>query len=124
MDECAVVVPKDKVADFILYTHEVAKQVDIRIPSFGHAGDGNLHVYICRDHLEENIWKEKLDKAFDLLYEKAREFGGQVSGEHGIGYAKKKYLHEQLGDKQIEMMKGIKKVFDPNNILNPGKIFN
>lgn len=122
MDECDVVVPKDKVADFILYTHEVAKEIEIRIPSFGHAGDGNLHVYICRDSKPEKEWKEKLDKAFDLLYAKAREFKGQVSGEHGIGYAKKIYLEQQLGNQQIELMKGIKKMFDPKNILNPGKV--
>jgi len=122
MDECDVVVPKDKVADFIKYTHEVSKIVNIRIPSFGHAGDGNLHVYICRDKLEDKIWKEKLDKAFDLLYSKAREFKGQVSGEHGIGYAKKSFLHLQLGSEQVKLMKGIKNVFDPKNILNPGKV--
>lgn len=124
MDECDVVVPKDKIADFILYTHEVSKKVDIRIPSFGHAGDGNLHIYICKDGMDKQTWERKLNEAFELLYAKAREYGGQVSGEHGIGYAKKKYLHKQLGDRQIEMMKGIKKVFDPKNILNPGKIFN
>ena len=65
---------------------------------------------------------EKLDKAFDLLYAKAREFKGQVSGEHGIGYAKKIYLEQQLGNQQIELMKGIKKMFDLKNILNPGKV--
>jgi len=122
MDECDVVVPKSKVADFIKYTHDVSKQIDIRIPSFGHAGDGNLHIYICRDNLSEDIWKKKLNDAFDLLYSKAREFGGQVSGEHGIGYAKKNYLKQQIGDNQMELMKGIKKVFDPKNILNPGKV--
>ena len=122
MDECDVVVPKSKVADFIKYTHDVAKQMNIRIPSFGHAGDGNLHIYICRDSLPEEIWKAKLQETFDLLYAKARDFGGQVSGEHGIGYAKKCYLKQQLGDNQIELMRGIKKVFDPKNILNPEKV--
>ena len=123
MDECDVVVPKSKVADFIKYTHDVAKQVEIRIPSFGHAGDGNLHIYICRDHLSDEVWHEKLNKAFDLLYEKAKEFGGQVSGEHGIGYAKKPYLRKQLGPVQIELMHAVKKAFDPKEILNPGKVF-
>ena len=122
MDECDVVVPKSKVADFIKYTHEVAKLVGVRIPSFGHAGDGNLHIYICRDSMPEDDWKAKLNKSFDLLYSKAREFGGQVSGEHGIGYAKKEYLKQQLGDNQLDLMRGIKKVFDPKNILNPEKV--
>ena len=122
MDECDVVVPKSLVADYIKYTHDVAKEVDVRIPSFGHAGDGNLHIYICRDNMEEGLWKDKLNKAFDLLYSKAREFGGQVSGEHGIGYAKKEYLKAQLGCDQIALMQGIKKAFDDKNILNPGKV--
>ena len=59
---------------------------------------------------------------FDELYDRANEVGGLVSGEHGIGYAKKGYMHKMLGDTQIEIMRGIKKAFDPNNILNPGKI--
>lgn len=122
MDECDVVVPKSRVSDFIKYTHEVGKQVGIRIPSFGHAGDGNLHVYICKDHMDENEWETKMNQAFDLLYAKAREFNGHVSGEHGIGYAKKQYLQAQVGDRQIELMRAIKKVFDPNCILNPGKV--
>ena len=122
MDECDVVVPKNKVADFIKYTHDVSKEVGIRIPSFGHAGDGNLHIYICRDNKPEEEYKDKLNRAFDLLYAKAREFGGQVSGEHGIGYAKKTYLHQQIGENQVLLMQGIKKVFDPKNILNPGKV--
>ena len=60
--------------------------------------------------------------AFELLYQRAREFGGMVSGEHGIGYAKKQYLEKQVGANQIELMRKIKKVFDPDNILNPGKV--
>ena len=122
MDECDVVVPKSKVAEFIKYTHDVAREIGIRIPSFGHAGDGNLHIYICKDSMEEQLWQEKLQKAFDALYAKAVEFGGQVSGEHGIGYAKKNYLAKQLGTEQIALMQSIKKVFDPKEILNPGKV--
>ncbi len=122
MDECDVVVPKSKVADFIKYTHETGKKVGLRIPSFGHAGDGNLHVYLCKDSMAEETWQLKSEQAFALLYEKAREYGGMVSGEHGIGYAKKFYLKKQVGERQIAIMKGIKKVFDPNDILNPGKV--
>ena len=66
---------------------------NIRIPSFGHAGDGNLHVYICRDDLNDADWERKKDACFDRMYEKAVELGGLVSGEHGIGYAKKEFLN-------------------------------
>ena len=122
MDECDVVVPRSRVADFILYTHEVAKEVGLRIPSFGHAGDGNLHIYLCRDRLEETQWESRKEKAFSMMYGKAKEMGGLVSGEHGIGLDKRKYLVDMLGERQIELMKGIKKVFDPKGILNPGKV--
>ena len=122
MDECDVVVPRSRVADFILFTHEVAKIVGLRIPSFGHAGDGNLHIYLCRDGLDDMQWENRKDKAFSMMYEKSKEMGGLVSGEHGIGLDKKKYLLDMLGDRQLELMRGIKNVFDPKGILNPGKV--
>lgn len=122
MDECDVVVPRNHVAEFVLYTHEVAKQMEIRIPSFGHAGDGNLHIYICRDDLEQEIWEQKLKAVFQKLYTRAHELGGLVSGEHGVGYAKREYMAQTVGQTQLELMRGIKKVFDPKNILNPGKV--
>ena len=123
MDECDVVVPRSKVAEFIEYTHDIAKELDVRIPSFGHAGDGNLHVYICRDGLDEAAWRERLTRAFALMYDRANELSGLVSGEHGIGFAKKQYMAETVGERQVALMRGIKQVFDPNNILNPGKLF-
>ena len=122
MDECDVVVPVSRVDEFIKYTHEIARDKNIRIPSFGHAGDGNLHVYICRDELGDEDWERVKGECFDLMYKKAREIGGLPSGEHGIGYAKKEYLKMQYGEYPIEIMRGIKSVFDKKNILNPGKI--
>ena len=122
MDECDVVVPGNQVDTFIKYTHELAKEFNLRIPSFGHAGDGNLHVYICRDALNDEDWHTTLQAVFDRMYEKAVELGGLVSGEHGIGYAKKEFLKRQYGDTPIALMQGIKRVFDEKNILNPGKI--
>ena len=122
MDECDVVVPVDKVDEFIKFTHKLAEETGVRIPSFGHAGDGNLHVYICRDQLNNDEWEDVLSKCFDCMYQKAKELGGLVSGEHGIGFAKKEYLKELLGETPISLMQGIKKVFDEKNILNPGKI--
>ncbi|MBR2281936.1 MAG: FAD-binding protein [Spirochaetales bacterium] len=122
MDECDVVVPRSMVADFILYTHEIASEVGLRIPSFGHAGDGNLHIYLCRDGLEQSEWERRKDLAFLKMYNRANEMGGLVSGEHGIGLDKREYLVDLLGERQIEIMRGIKKVFDPKGILNPGKV--
>ena len=122
MDECDVVVPRNRVAEFINYTHDLEKELNIRIPSFGHAGDGNLHLYICRDELGQKEWEEMLDTAMDKLYAKSLEFYGLVSGEHGIGYAKRKYLFNDYGEYEMGLMDGIKHAFDPKNILNPKKV--
>lgn len=122
MDECDVVVPRNQVASFIKYTHELEEEYKIRIPSFGHAGDGNLHVYICKDDLNEEEWQLKLSKVFDLMYKKSEELRGLVSGEHGIGYAKREYMFHQYGEHYMSIMRGIKSAFDPKNILNPGKV--
>ena len=122
MDECDVVVPRSEVSNYIKFTYELQEKYNIRIPSFGHAGDGNLHIYICRDNYEKHEFNNILGKVFEELYQRAHQVGGLVSGEHGIGYAKKGYMKDQLGTTQINLMNGIKKVFDPNNILNPGKV--
>ncbi|WP_234121671.1 FAD-binding oxidoreductase [Clostridium hydrogenum] len=122
MDECDVVVPRNKVAEFIKYTNELQNKFNIRIRSFGHAGDGNLHVYILRDDLSKEEWDKKLEEIFKCMYSKAIELEGLVSGEHGIGFAKKKYLFNQYGEEYISLMKNIKKAFDPKNILNPEKV--
>jgi FAD/FMN-containing dehydrogenases len=122
MDECDVVVPRNKVAEFIKYTDELQAQFDIRIRSFGHAGDGNLHVYALKDDMTQEQWEKKLSDVFECMYKKSIELKGLVSGEHGIGYAKKPYLFEQYGEDYIELMKNIKLAFDPKNILNPGKV--
>ncbi len=122
MDECDVVVPRNSIAEFVKRLSSISKQAGLRIRSFGHAGDGNLHIYVCRDEVPEEVWKQRLDAVMEQLYALARELDGQVSGEHGIGHAKKQFLRESLGDRQLELMRGIKAVFDPNGILNPGKI--
>ena len=123
MDEVDVVVPRSHVSEMVEFSHKLQEKVGARIKCFGHAGDGNLHIYVLKDDLTEEQWKEKLGAAMDHMYAKAKELDGEVSGEHGIGYAKKEYLHRSLDPVSIELMRGIKKVFDPKNILNPGKIF-
>ncbi len=122
MDECDVVVPRRCVADFVLFSHSLQAKYKVRIRSFGHAGDGNLHIYTLRDELDEESWKKVLSAVFEELYSKARELRGKVSGEHGIGYAKRPYLAECQSEVEKGVMAGIKKVFDPNTILNPSKV--
>ena len=122
MDECDVVVPGNQVDTFIKFTHELAAEFQVRIPSFGHAGDGNLHVYICRDALSDADWETTKAAIFDRMYAKSVELGGLVSGEHGIGYAKREFMKRQYGPTPVALMQGIKSVFDEKNILNPGKV--
>ena len=122
IDECDVVLPRAHISEYLDFTQNLSKELGIRIPYFGHAGDGNLHIYFCKDDMKDELWEDLLHKGFLQMYQKAFEFGGLVSGEHGIGYAKKEYLQMQVGDTQMRLMKGIKNTFDPKNILNPGKI--
>ncbi len=122
LDECDVVVPISKIASYLEYVNSLEEKHGMRIRSFGHAGDGNLHIYVCRDNAEQSVWEEKCKAAMDDMYEQAHKIGGLVSGEHGIGHAKQEYLAECVGPVEMELMKNIKKVFDPNLILNPGKV--
>ena len=122
MDEVDVVVPRSRVNEFVEFVHGLQKEMGVRIKLFGHAGDGNLHVYILRDDLSKEDWKKVLDATMERMYSHARELDGQVSGEHGIGLAKRPYLKESLQPEDIALMRRIKTALDPTNILNPHKV--
>ncbi len=122
LDEMDVVVPVDKIAEFLQYVHEAGTNLGMRIRSFGHAGDGNLHIYCCSNDKTEEEFIKISEQVMIASYTKCTELGGAVSGEHGIGHAKKAYLEESVGETAFNLMKGIKAVFDPKGILNPGKI--
>ncbi len=122
VDEMDVVVPVDRIAEFLCYAHDVGQEEGIRLRSFGHAGDGNLHIYCCSNDLDAEEFKRRVKRIMDKCYAKCTEFEGQVSGEHSIGHAKKEYLRASVGDTAYGLMGAIKKVFDPEDILNPGKV--
>ncbi|MBQ3210248.1 MAG: FAD-binding oxidoreductase [Oscillospiraceae bacterium] len=122
LDEMDVVVPVDRIAEFLVYTHDEAVKQGVYVRSFGHAGDGNLHIYCCSNDLEEDEFKRRVKALMDKCYAKCTEFEGQVSGEHSIGHAKKEYLRQSVGDTAYSLMGAIKNVFDPDGILNPGKV--
>lgn len=123
LDECDVVVPVTKIAEYINFVNAESKSYMFDVKSFGHAGDGNLHIYTLSNE-EDKIdqFKDEVDKFMDVIYKKAYDLGGKISGEHGIGHGKKKYLKSFEGNINIEIMRGIKKAFDPNMILNPDKV--
>ena len=117
-----IVVPIDKIPDMVQVTQNIQKTSGLKVVSFGHAGDGNIHCNIMYNKADKNELK-RAKKAVDELFDATLRLGGTITGEHGVGVTKIKYLVQEIGAVQIELMKGIKKVFDPQNILNPGKIF-
>ena len=122
LDECDVVVPVSRIADFVGYFKSIEPNYGFKVKSFGHAGDGNLHIYTCANDMELDEFKKQVDDFMTKIYDKATEMGGLVSGEHGIGMGKVEYLALRVGPVNMALMQGIKKVFDPKMILNPGKV--
>ncbi|MFL6466889.1 MAG: FAD-binding oxidoreductase [Pyrinomonadaceae bacterium] len=117
-----VVVPRSKVPELVAKIEEIGKRNDTFVANFGHAGDGNIHVNFVVDR-EDKDAIARARKCVSETFQLAVDLGGTISGEHGIGYVKAPYLDYALNRPTLEIMKGIKKVFDPNGILNPGKMF-
>ena len=117
-----VAVPRDKIAAFIQKNREIAKKYDVAIPLVGHAADGNIHPNILTDKDNPEHF-ERAKKAMDELFAAALEMGGAISGEHGIGLEKKHFMAKAMDPMALELMKQIKKLLDPNGILNPGKMW-
>ncbi len=122
MDECDIVVPRNRIADFSKFADAKMKETGIRISIQGHAGDGNMHIQLMRDDMDASVFQERCPKLMRELYGKAKEMGGQVSGEHGIGHARVAALARHVGPEMTALFKKIKRVFDDKNILNPGKV--
>lgn len=123
MDEVDISVPIDHIPDVLKRIDELEKEVGMRIPNFGHAGDGNLHIYLCSDDDSKEVFDKKSKEVITELYKKAKEVDGNMSGEHGIGYAREPYFEDYYGKDYVEMLRKIKLAFDPNDIINPDKVF-
>jgi len=102
---------------------EIGSKYGFKSVCYGHAGDGNLHVNIIKGELSDEFWQTEIHKGIEEIFALCKQLGGTISGEHGIGLVQKRYMHIVQSPIQLELQRGIKKVFDPNNILNPGKIF-
>ncbi len=118
-----IVVPIASIPDIIPELEKIGKKYNIQIPCYGHAGDGNLHATLVKnpDHSMEK-WYRIEEEALKEIYLAVRKLGGTISGEHGIGLKRKDYLDLVIDPVELELMRKIKKAFDPNNIMNPGKI--
>lgn len=117
------VVPRADLPELLKHIKEVGRKWNFRSVCYGHAGDGNVHVRILKDELSDEYWKNEVPKGIREIFEKVVELGGTISGEHGIGWIQIPYMDIKFKQTQLELMRNIKKVFDPNSILNPGKIF-
>lgn len=114
-------VPRSKITDMLVACSTIAKKHNVTLGTFGHAGDGNLHPTILADKNNKEEM-ERVHKAVDEIFAAAIKFGGTLSGEHGIGIAKMKYLKDELGLSGVNMMRSIKEALDPTYIMNPGKM--
>lgn len=117
------VVPRANLPILLRTVKEIGKRYGFRSVCYGHAGDGNLHVNILKADLSDEEWNRDLPEAIRALFEEVVRLGGTISGEHGIGLVQKEYMPLAIEPVVIDFMRAVKKVFDPNNILNPGKIF-
>jgi glycolate oxidase len=105
----------------LIACQDIGKKYNLTLGTFGHAGDGNLHpTILCDKRNQEEV--ARVHKAVDEIFEVALRFGGTLSGEHGIGVAKMKYLGDELGQSGLNLMRNIKEALDPEYILNPGKM--
>ena len=118
-----VVVPRAEIPALLKGIKAIAAQEDVRIICFGHVGDGNVHVNVLKDDLSDERWEALVPALSEAIYRLALDLGGMITGEHGIGATRRKYLPMALCEAQIEVMRRIRAAFDPNHILNPGKIF-
>jgi len=118
------VVPRAELPVLLKAVKDIGKKYHFHSVCYGHAGDGNLHIRIKKDGVTDSLNDADMIKSLRELFQLVKQLGGTISGEHGIGLVQKEYMDIVFNEKQLSLMKQIKKIFDPNNILNAGKIFN
>lgn len=115
-----VCIPRSRLPDYLSFVSLLSRRHSVRIFNFGHAGDGNIHTNIMFDASKEKE-KRRAETALGELFEKTVELGGTISGEHGVGTARREALRLQIGEKELKLRRTFKHIFDPHNIMNPGK---
>lgn len=117
------VVPRTALPELLEKVKALGRQYGFRSVCYGHVGDGNLHVNILRENLPADVWEKDIPKAVEELFRFVVARGGALSGEHGIGWVQRRYMPIQFSPDELELMRALKRVFDPKGLLNPGKIF-
>ncbi len=124
VDEADVCIPRNRIPEYIERAEAIGEKHGVLLVPLGHAGDGNLHYTIVkREETPMEEWPGLMEAALSDLIDMSHEMGGTASGEHGLGYTKRHYLEREVGPRQVALMKGIKAAFDPNGIINPGKVW-
>jgi glycolate oxidase len=116
-------VPRAEIHRLLKGMREIGQRHGVRIVSFGHAGDGNVHVNVLKDDLPDPQWESLVPGVTEEIYRLALSLGGMITGEHGIGATRRRYLPLALEEAQIEIMRRIRHCFDASRVLNPGKVF-
>jgi glycolate oxidase len=117
------VVPRAELPVLLKGVKDIGRKYGFHSVCYGHAGDGNLHVNIIKGELTDEQWNGSLKQGINEIFELVKKLGGTISGEHGVGLVQKEYLPIVFDSVQMRLMREIKRIFDPNNILNAGKIF-
>ena len=117
------VVPRAELPTLLSGVKKIGSKYGFKSVCYGHAGDGNLHINIVKDNMSDDAWNNELPKGITEIFELCKKLKGTISGEHGIGLVQKNYMPILFSEVELNLMKGIKNVFDPNGILNPSKIF-
>ena len=122
VEECDIVVPTSYIAEVVDYALSLTEEVGLDIHTYGHAGDGNIHIKLCANGMEEQEFRTRSDKFLDLIYARGKGMNALISGEHGIGAVSVRRLEDYAGKDVMDLMRGVKAVFDPKGLLNPGKV--
>ena len=117
------VVPRYEMPKLLKGVKEIGAKYGFQSVCYGHVGDGNLHVNIVKGEMTDYDWNNKLSDGIREIFHLTKSLGGTISGEHGIGYVQKHYLDIVFNEAEMNIQKGVKNLFDPNGILNPGKLF-
>ena len=118
-----IVVPIDKSAEFVTFVHDFEKRCGMQMITFGHAGDGNVHLCVVKGERTDEEWKTQLEENMTAVYRKAADLGGLPSGEHGIGIAKQSHYHHNAKQVNLQVMRQIKNALDDKGILNAHKSY-